>query len=428
MKKKKIVLISSISTLFLVVIIILSIFIFNSSRYYKYNGKIYEDSYDYKNKYGYQYLEKTDGRLAKIYEDVYLMATDFSHKNQDVDKKERDTLFFEESFNTTTFTERDFYRVYSYFNADNPKFYWFASFVDEDRTTGSFGIHKTYIKGKSRKKFNKIVDEGVKKVDELVEGLENEYDIIKTLNDYIVSNMHYAYDHGIIASDEEWAHNIIGFFDKNSGVCETYTKVFKLFCDRYNIGNIALYSESHIWNIALCDGFWYVFDLTFDEGQYTYFGMTESYLDDGDHEHDEVLYELPENMAKAPLSLGLIELKENGKTICSSHSIDYILSKLNDGNYEIILNDTDTKVTNFYIDELNSKYNALTINTTQDEKNKVRIIFDKDISLTKDLTLKNMTLYGKNDMKIKTNEATLYVKDIYLSSVELEGNIQYLDE
>ena len=428
MKKEKIIFISSISTLFLVAMFILFVFIFNNNRYYKYTGKIYEDSYEYKEKYGYKYLEKTNEKLAKIYEDVYLKATDFYYKSQDVDKKTYKSVFYEETISSNTITEREFYQVYSYFNGENPKYYWLTAYVDEDMTTASIGIYDTYIKASVRKKFNKVVDLGLEKVDKLVEGLDSEYDIIKTLNDYIISNMHYAYSHGTIASEEEWAHNIIGFFDRNSGVCESYSKTFKLLCDRYNIGNIALYNDTHIWNIVSCDGFWYIFDLTYDEGLNTYFGKTQNFLDDSDHEYDKVLYELPENLAKAPLSLGLIELKENGNTICSSHSIDYILSKFNNGNYEIVFNNTDTLLTSFYIDELNYKYNTLTIKSTQNSNMKVRLVFDKDISLIKDLSIKSMTLYGKNNIKITTNESTLYLKDIYLNSVELDGNIKPINE
>ena len=380
---------------------------------YKYNGEIYEDSYEYKEHYGYQYLEKTNDKLAKLYEELYLKMTDFYHKDQDANKKTYYKTFYEGNFSDGNYTKSELYQCYMYFTSSNPKFYW-MNYYFEDSGKYYFGVYKDYIKSSVRKKYDQEISEGLEKIDELVLGIDDEFLKIKTISDYIIKNMSYAYD-GKVPSDEQWAHSIIGFFDKNSGVCETYAKVFKLLCDRYNIGNLPVLSSSHIWNLVSYEDEWYVFDLTYDEGTYDYFGKTEEECNDGDHTYDKYLYELPDNMAKTPLSLGLIELKEDDKVIYSSYSMDSINSKFNNGNYEIVMNCNDQNKTQFYVSTLDSNYNSLTITSNQTDSERMSLYLTKDITLTKDLTIKNIYITSSKERLIILEDANIYATNSRIS-------------
>ena len=395
--------------------------------YFKFEGNIYDDSYNYKKDYGYIYLEKTNEKVAKFYEETYLKMVEFNHTNKSVKENMCHTLFYEGNLNSGTYTYDDMYQGYMYLTAYNPQFYWMSYILNEDSGDYSIGISRAYAKASERKKYEKKINDGIKEFDKLLEGVEDEFEKIKIISDHIMDNMTYAYDNSGKPSQEQWAHSITGFFDRNTGVCESYAKVFKLICDRYDIGNIPVTSEDHIWNLVEYQDEWYVFDLTYDDDTYyTYFGKTEDVYDDGQHDYHKDLYQLPENMAKTPLSLGSINLKENGNTLYTSHSMDYIMSKFNNGNYEIELIGSNSITNEFYISYINTDYSSLTIKSTQKEK----LYLTKDITLTKDLTLSSISLRSKEKRTLTLDEVSLYLDNtsIFSGITIVGGTIIYLYE
>ena len=445
-RRNRIIFISILAVIVISFITILCICLSKRSRFYKYNGEIYKDSYDYKDDYGYKYLKETNPTQTKLYEDLYLNMTDFYHKNLDVKEEDCYTLFYKEDKNNNTLTQDEIMQVYFFINIENPKFYWMTYNFDEN-DCALLGICRRYRKKSDRTSLDKKINDGLKKIDKIVENVDDEFDKLKTIYDYIVGNMKYAYDENRQPSEEPWAHNIIGFFVNNKGVCETYAKTFKFLCDRYNIGNIPLISQDHIWNLALFEDEWYIFDLTGDGHNYTYFGKTEEIyeIDPSDresHEYSELLYPLPDNMAKTPLSFGLIDLREDGNIIATSHSMDTIFSYFNNGNYEIVLNKHEDEVmTKFYLSYIDSNYNTLTIDYNKSGpeyygltpvKERAIISLEKDIILTKDITIKEAS-FIKSEIKARKiilNDATIYLKNVFLGTnmVTIEGDsIVYLD-
>ena len=394
--------------------------------YFEFEGKIYKDSYDFKDDYGYIYLEKTNQKVAKLYEELYLKMIEFDHKKQDVKEEMCHTLFYEGNLNDSTYTYNEMYQGYMYLTAYHPDFFWLGYILDEDSGDYSVGISRDYAKASERKRYEKEINAGIKKVDKLLEGVNDEFDKIKIISDYIMDNMTYAFDENGKPEDAQWAHSITGFFDRNTGVCESYAKVFKLLCDRYNIGNIPVTSIDHIWNLVEYEKEWYFFDLTWDDDNdnYVFFGKTPDTFTDEDHIYHEALYELPDNMATEPLSIGNILLKENGNTIYSSHSMKAIMNKFNNGKYEIeMICDSSETITQFHINSISSNYETLTISSNKDENNSMALVVNDDINLTKDLTLENLYVYATTSTKIILNDATLYLKNVSKANkVVIEGD------
>jgi len=433
-RRNRIIFISILAVIVISFITILCIFLTRGDKLYKYSGRIYEDSYDFKDNYGYKYLKEKNEEQANLYEELYLTMTDFSHRYLETDIKTCKHLFYKEDKNNNTLTQDEISQVFIYINIENPKFYWLTYDFDEDGLL-QFGICRRYSEKSVRKKNDKIINNGLKKVDKVLEGIEDEFDKIKAIYDYIVNNMKYAYDESGKPSEEQWAHNILGFFERNEGVCETYAKTFKLLCDRYNIKNIPVVSNDHIWNLVLYEEKWYIFDLTWDDGGYIYFGKTEKIyeidsVDRESHEYDPLLYPLPDNMANTPLSFGIIDLKEDGNTIYSSHSMDSIFKHFNNGKYEIVLNKSEAEaLDNFYISYIDSRYNTLTIFYNNGENKNAIINVEMDIYLNKDITFMNLYFNARKGKKIILNGNTIYLKNITFGTlVSIEGeNIVYLD-
>ncbi len=103
------------------------------------------------------------------------------------------------------------------------------------------------------------------------------------MHDWIVDHATYDNDAVTAAHDSEqfwYAHGPLGILLRGTGVCESYAKLFKLFCDRMDIPCYMVISETHGWNyVYLADGEWYLLDTTWDDAlaeintdyQYAYF-------------------------------------------------------------------------------------------------------------------------------------------------------------
>ena len=137
--------------------------------YFKFEGKTYEDSYDFKNDYGYIYLEKTNEKVAKFYEETYLKMKEFDHKKQSVKEDMCHTLFYEGNLKSGTYTYDDMYQGYMYLTAYNPQFYWMSYILDEDTGDYSLGIARAYAKASERNRFEKEINNGIKKIDKLLQ-------------------------------------------------------------------------------------------------------------------------------------------------------------------------------------------------------------------------------------------------------------------
>lgn len=121
------------------------------------------------------------------------------------------------------------------------------------------------------------VDEFDLAVESVVETIKNHvgsatyrYDLLKFIHDYICDNAYYK------SSNTIDTHSAEPFFIGDGGiVCEGYSKVFKILCDKFNIPcacisgtslNTSGSSEGHMWNyVQMEDSLWYLVDVTWDD-------------------------------------------------------------------------------------------------------------------------------------------------------------------
>ena len=95
-------------------------------------------------------------------------------------------------------------------------------------------------------------------------------------HDAIIEAIDYAYEKdGTTPEDAAWAHNILGVFEKGSGVCESYARTYQLLLNVRGIENVFVIGvggdamsgyENHAWNLVkMDDDNWYWCDLTWDD-------------------------------------------------------------------------------------------------------------------------------------------------------------------
>ena len=233
------------------------------------------------------------------------------------------------------------------FLLDNPEFFFVSNTIYYENGLYSIKIDETYFDGEYRNYLIDVMDSYRQEVANLVSDVLSINEKINIIQKFIVDNVQYEFDEQGNPSTESHAHNIIGFHEKN-GVCETYSKTFKFFCDYLNIENIivmgkATNGENHSWNLVAFEEGYSFSDLTFYDS-----AMEEYYLrfsDMGTH-IDSVfgpqcslvkwLYPLPYGDYQ-----GMLKLYKDDTFITSSDDLDELFEKMTDveGDYVIKIAD-----------------------------------------------------------------------------------------
>lgn len=153
---------------------------------------------------------------------------------------------------------------------------------------------------------------------------------VKAIHDYIISHAEYALDEFGQPSSTSFAHNLLGIVVEGKGVCESYTELLTYILKSLEIPAITVSGkgytsahptgEAHAWNYVHIDGYYYAFDVTWNDTAHTndYYGlsyqsitkMEDDHVTDGSHiatipsvaDGIRYLYNLPE--------LSTIDLKD----------------------------------------------------------------------------------------------------------------------
>ena len=248
---------------------------------------------DYHNKYGYLSLgldEEHGFLMQKAYSDFYdaskelLLSCDtWEIQNTTISGEPYQYL---EVFKTEYFSNLEFDNYYksawSVFVAENPIFYFLTngvllstqSITKNQITTYEYSVvlcgNIDFSTFEERDPINKKIVELYEDT-KYISSLANPASKAKAINDYLKSNLQYAYKpNSNIPEDEYWAHSIIGLLNYNKGVCECYSKCYKLLADRYDVYSIQVYGitntdEKHAWNYVRIDDEWYGVDATWNE-------------------------------------------------------------------------------------------------------------------------------------------------------------------
>lgn len=178
-------------------------------------------------------------------------------------------------------------KIIDYLVMDNPQLFHFEgikTLVYPDRTA----IYPKYSMEKNE--YWRIRENCINRSNGLIANFKskNTYDAIKKVHDYFCSNYSYK-------NLGELSHTIVDPLLNNKGVCDGFSKLFKLFMDMLGIPSIIISGKSsdnsdpnianygpHAWNMVCIDGSWVHIDVTFDLSlslsntiRYDYFCLTD---------------------------------------------------------------------------------------------------------------------------------------------------------
>lgn len=174
--------------------------------------------------------------------------------------------------------------IWTTYKNDHPLYYWISPSISFSDSTLSLLTTDDYAKGSDRASYNDLIYLGVMDYIALIGDEISSYNIALAFHDAIIIEIDYAYESdGYTPEDEIWAHNVLGVFEKKSGVCESYARTFQLLLNYCEIDNLIVtgisYDQDHAWNMAkMDDGNWYWFDLTWDDNPIWMWGIAYNYF------------------------------------------------------------------------------------------------------------------------------------------------------
>ena len=234
----------------------------------------------YSDDYGYTYLgTMTNGEaMQQLYDLIDVAAISF-HVNttQNADSNNVVAAF---DFGFLHLTENEALSVWVTYKNDHPLYYWISTSVSIAGTELLLLTEDEYANGADRAVYNELIYDAVKSYTEAVNAETSSYRIALAFHDAIIYAIDYAYEaDGMTPQDDIWAHSILGVFEKQSGVCESYARTFQLLLNFCGVENIFVTGqgngEEHAWNLVqMDDGNWYWFDLTWDDRLFDQGGLT----------------------------------------------------------------------------------------------------------------------------------------------------------
>ena len=86
---------------------------------------------------------------------------------------------------------------------------------------------------------------------------------IKWAHDYLANKN--SYDEEGTQTGKGDGFSAYGAIVKDKAVCQGYAEAMSLFLDRFNIPNILVSSNTHVWNLVYVNGKWKHLDVTWDD-------------------------------------------------------------------------------------------------------------------------------------------------------------------
>ncbi|MBQ7379276.1 MAG: leucine-rich repeat protein [Clostridia bacterium] len=243
----------------------------------------YSNPEAYSDDYGYSYLgTMSQGTAMQSLYDLIDQAAMAFHS--DVNMDATDNVVASLNFKQYGLSEDQAIAVWLTYKNDHPLYYWISTTVSMTDRELFLLTEDAYDTGAERAVYNALVYSAVEEYLTELQGETSNYRIALALHDAIIYAVDYAYeDDGVTPQDDAWAHNILGVFENQSGVCESYARTFQLLLNFLDVENVFVtgqsYGQEHAWNLVqMDDGNWYWFDLTWDDTPTWMWGISYNYF------------------------------------------------------------------------------------------------------------------------------------------------------
>ena len=257
-------------------------------------------------KYMYRCLSEYENgeNMQKLYDDILSTLEEFWYSTATVRSKSKIFWFSNRDYGVTS--DEAVLTATMVYDA-NPMLFFANKGIWSGLNEVGIQIKSDYFAPSTRAQWESEVSEYISSYESALNGKTTLYQKALALHDALVRRTEYAFYSGTDEDvSESWAHDITGAIEKNSVVCEGYSRAYELLVNYYGgdcsyahgIGYTGDGSGNHAWNIVRLDNAKYYFvDATWDDPISNYSGagglLTHNYFAVGtksfykDHEHDE---------------------------------------------------------------------------------------------------------------------------------------------
>jgi len=200
------------------------------------------------------------------YKNLYYYYDQLSEKQQNIyNKLEKACKEYRSEVSLKDAKIDDVYTAEAALTYDHPEFFWLESFS----YVGTENNVKTlyYSVPKDAKSISAEIEEKAKKVIESIPKEYSEFETIKYIYDWLISNNDYE--------ENEYDQDIRSIFIKHKSVCAGYAKAFLYLCQKADIECAYVEGKTtssinflHAWNFVKLEGKFYWLDSTWDEIAY----------------------------------------------------------------------------------------------------------------------------------------------------------------
>lgn len=169
-------------------------------------------------------------------------------------------------------------------------------------------------------------------VEALITSNMSDYDVVKTLHDYLVT--HCDYDYRVDIGNMPFvSHQAEGALLNGTAVCSGYAKAYEAMLDAAGIPNETITGYAggyHAWNLVQVDGQWYHVDATWDDPtnmesdyiRYTYFLKSDQVMVNRMHRNWEAVH----NCTSTKYDTDLLDSRDQAMADARQTQVDAILA------------------------------------------------------------------------------------------------------
>lgn len=240
-----------------------------------------EHSYDFVNKYWYNYYQSTNETKAELYRKIYKKMNSYLIGCEMDDNGCYTCILDYEKYNLTYYDVKELYQV---FLNENPEFYFINNVYQNTKdNTFLFSIDSQIFNNDYREKNKNYIDKVISEIDQIImaKNAKKQIEIVNICYQYLINKLEYSFDEDGNPSSELSTHSLLCLIDGNA-VCEGYAKAFEYLLSYYRIPNATASSNDHIWNYVQNEdtGEYYIVDVTSGDTQifneYKYFGLSSA--------------------------------------------------------------------------------------------------------------------------------------------------------
>lgn len=204
------------------------------------------------------------------------------------------------------------------FSYEHPEYFWLGNRISYGSSGVSFSVAEDFQNGAARQAAKEQIASEVDGYLRAAAAYDSKLDKAMYFHDALIEAVDYE------EGDND--QNIASVFLEGKTVCAGYAAAYNLLCNAVGIDAVTIVGMAHAWNAVRFGEYWFLTDVTFDEGMgdYTFYALSDEEMRELD-EWDGTVYEVEYTDENGDTRT--MELYEHDKDVTMYHATMGMLPK-----------------------------------------------------------------------------------------------------